>query len=148
MSYRASPPRRVPAFFKDGLTDPESAVADGDFVNLERSTVRHADGFAQGEYAILPDKHHYDRIRFLFGPVTVNTGTLSTLSVTVYVKTSDGSIVAAASSDVLADLKTIPPIEFENYQGLYSVKVTALTGSSEDIDLDVFVQGVNQGYVV
>lgn len=146
MAYRASPPRKVsPEWTKTNVdTAAEAVPARAGFVNLEKSTMVHSGGFAQGVYAIMPDKHDYDRLRFAFGPVTV-AGTVTAATMAVYAMLSDDSVVLVGTSDLSA-AGTFPPIEGENYQGVYAVIVESLTGTG-NISLETFVQGVHQGYV-
>lgn len=146
MAYRASPPRKVTAFSKAAVADAEAApTVVGDFTNLEQSTITHEDGFATPVFAILPDKHHYDRLRFSFGPVTLgNADNEATLAVWAY--QSDGSISLVGTSVLSAD-NVFPAVESENYQALYAVTVQTLTGTTSAVTVDTMVQGVHQGYV-
>jgi threonine dehydratase len=148
MAYRASPPRKVAAWTKTELSDAEAAPAlVADFVNLEASHMTHSGGFAQGVFAIMPDKHDYDRIRFLFSNVV--TADVASATVAVYVMLSGGDIVVAGTAALTA-AGTIPAIEIENYQGLYSVilqAVTATEAGTIEFSTDVYVQGVHQGYI-
>lgn len=145
MAFRASPPRKVAAWTKTEVAAAEAVpTVRASFVNLEQSTMVHANGFAQGVYAILPDKHHYDRLRFSFGPVDNDGATAATVS--VFAMLSDDSVVLVGQSD-LTDADTFPAIEGENYQAVYAVVVTALDGTEEEVSFDVFVQGVHQGYI-
>lgn len=146
MAQRASPPRKVAAWTKTAVAADEtvpSAVAD--FVNLEASHVTHSGGFASGVYAILPDKHDYDRLRVLFGPVTLG-GTVTAATAELYARISDGTVLLLGTS-VLTAAGALPPIEVENYQALYAVVVNGLTGAGAEVTFDVAVQGVHQGYI-
>lgn len=146
MPFRASPLRKVAAWTKDEVDAAEAVPsARASFVNLEQSTMRHAGGFAQGVYAILPDKHHYDRLRFSFGPVTLGNAD-NTSAVAVYEMLADDSVVLVGES-VLTAAKGFLPVTIENRQGVYAVIVKTLAGTSAEISFDVFVQGVMQGYV-
>ena len=146
MAFRASPPRKVAAWTKTDVAAAETVpTARANFVNLEQSTMEHAGGFAQGVYAILPDKHHYDRLRVLFGPTTLGNAD-NDATVAVYEMLADDSVVLVGTS-VLTDTGELLPVEFENRQGVYAVVVTAISGSSQEISFNVFVQGVMQGYV-
>lgn len=149
MAFRASPPRRVPQFSKveaDAVEVFDTDFDVTDFVNLERSTVTHADGFAQGEFAILPDKHHYDRLRFYFGPVTTG-GTVTGATLAVWSVGADNQVLLLGTS-VLSAAGVFPPVEAENYQARYYVSVAAIDGSSSpQISVETFVQGIHQGYV-
>ena len=146
MAYRASPPRKVDAWSKDAVGSAESAPSvAADFVNLEQSTLTHEDGFATPVFAILPDKHDYDIVRFAFGPTTLGNAD-NTATVAVYAYHSGGSISLVGTSD-LTDAGTLPAIEGENYQALYAVIVQAVSGTTAALTVDVFVQGVHQGYV-
>lgn len=149
MSYRASPPRKIPAFTKTAVDDNEvfgDEFTAADFVNLEASYMTHEGGFSHPVYALMPDKHQYDRIRFSFGPVT-EAGTVTTASVQVWVIGSDGAPSLVGQSDLSA-AGTFEAIEFENFQGTYYVAVAGLTGSEPVVSFDTFIQGVYQGYVV
>lgn len=139
MSYRASRPRRIAAFFKDGLTAAESVPV---FHNLRRSKLDHADGFAHPVTADFPDLFQYDRIRFLFSPIVLNDGSLTDLTVSVYCRLADGTVLLAGESNLTA-AGTLLPIEFENYDAQWAVSVTDIDGSTPDIDLNVAVQGVH-----
>ncbi len=144
--YRASPPRRVPAFSKAAVNAVQAVPsAEGDFVNLYRSTMRHEGGFAQGEFAILPDLPNYDHLRFVFGPLTT-AGTVSGATVTVWSRGSDGSVTRFGSSDLAAD-NSFPAIEAESYQATFAVTVSGLSGAGATVSFDVSVQGVHVGYV-
>lgn len=146
MAQRASPPIFLERLEADNAQD----VADATWHNLERSTVRHSEGFAHGEFAVMPGKHHYDRIQFLFGPITDDGETdltnVTELEVSVFVRGSDKRTVFVGKS-VLGDSGELPAIQFENYQAEYALAVTALDGTTPDVSFDVFVQGVMQGYV-
>lgn len=145
MAYRASPARKVTEFSKDTIEAAEAAPAvAADFVNLERSTIVHDGGFAQGEFALLPDKHDYDHLRFVFGPTTLGN-TVTSATITIWVRGSDGSVHIFGSSDLTAG--QFPAIEGENYQGTYAATVSAIAGTDQELSVDVFVQGVHVGYV-
>lgn len=144
MPFRASPPRKVGAWTKETLTDAESVPsAAADFVNLEQSTVTMSGGFGTPVFAILPDKHHYDKIRFSFGAPTLDAVTAATMA--VYALHADGSVSLVGTSELAAN-GTFPAIETENYQARYAVILQALTGT-ELTAMDVFVQGLHEGYV-
>lgn len=144
--FRASPPRKVAAWTKTAVESAEAVPsARANFVNLEQSTMTHSGGFAQGVYAILPDKQHYDRLRVLFGPVTLGNAD-NEATVSVYEMLADDSVVLLGES-ALTDAGQLLPIEFENRQGVYAVIVSAISGTDAAITCDVFVQGVMQGYV-
>lgn len=146
MAFRASPPRKVADWTKTAVAAAETvSTTRADYVNLEQSTVTHANGFAHGVYAIFPDKHHYDRLRFSFGSVTLG-GTVTAATVAVYAMLSDDSVVLVGESE-LSSAGTFPAIEAENYQAVYDVVVTAITGTTPTATMDVFVQGVHQGYI-
>lgn len=149
MAFRASPPRRVPQFSKVEADAAEVFGVDfavADFVNLERSTVRHEGGFAQGEFAILPDKHHYDRLRFYFGPVTLG-GTVTAATLAVWSVGADDQVLLLGTSELSAS-GVFPPVEAENYQARYYVSLALLTGSaSPEVSVETFIQGIHQGYV-
>ena len=146
MAQRASPPRKVAAWTKAAVAANETVPsAAADFVNLEASHVTHDGGFASGVYAILPDKHDYDRLRILFGPPTL-AGTVTTASAVLYARLSDGTVLMLGSSDLTA-AGTLASIEVENYQALYSVVVRGLTGGGATVSFDVAVQGIHQGYI-
>ena len=105
--YRASPPRTVAEFAKAAVAAAEVYGVDfalTDFVNLERSTVTHSGGFATGEFALLPDKAQYDRVRFLFGKPTMgnadNTCTLELWVVGYIAVGAIGGSTAAVTVDV------------------------------------------------
>lgn len=143
MAYRASPPRKVSAWSQAAASAADSVPsAVADFVNLEQSTITHEDGFATPVFAIMPDKHNYDRIRFTFGGLVLNTVTSATMA--AYAYHADGSVSLLGTSELAAD-DTFPAIETENYQALYAVILQEFTGTA--ITVDVFVQGVHQGYV-
>jgi len=117
-------------------------VAAATFVNLERSTVRHEDGFARGEYAILPEKAEYDRIRVTFGVPTATDIEAATLA--VWGKGSDDNAFLLGTSELGAD-GLFPAVEFPNHQGTYAVVVAAITEVSEgtpELSVDAFVQGI------
>lgn len=148
MAQRASPPRLVPEFTKTDVAAAEvfgTAFDADDFVNVERSTIRHAGGFAQGEFAVLPDKHHYDRIRFTFGPVTTD-GTVTGATLAVWALGSDGEVRLLGTSELSA-AGVFPDVEAENYQATYYVAVQAIAGSGAEVSVKTFIQGVHQGYV-
>lgn len=139
--HRSSPPRKVAAWTKDEVASAEDPTT-ADFVNLERSTVRHQDGFAYGEYAILPEKAEYDKIRVSFGPATLDD--VSDAAISVWFKGSDGGIVLLGTSKLGADGQ-FPPVTFENHQGEYAVTVSAITddgGAGPKLSVDVYVQGL------
>lgn len=146
MAYRASPPRKVAAFSKSAVAAAESDPSVvGDFTNLEQSTVTMSGGFGTPVFAILPDKHDYDKIRFSFGPVTLgNADNEATLAVWAY--HADGSISLLGTSELSAN-DTFPEITAENYQALYAVTVKTLSGTTAAVTADVFVQGVHEGYL-
>jgi len=146
--YRASPPRAVSAFAKASVSAAEVYGVDfalTDFVNLERSTVTHSGGFATGEFALLPDKAQYDRVRFLFGKPTMGNAD-NTCTLELWVVGSDGTPYLAGTSELSAE-GTFPAIEIENYQGRYFIAVGAVDGTSAEVSVDVMVQGTYQGYV-
>ena len=146
MAFRASPLRKVAAWTKTAVEAAETVPsARASFVNLEQSTMRHAGGFAQGVYAILPDKHHYDRLRFAFGPVTLGNAD-NTSTVAVYEMLADDSVVLVGESALTA-AKGFLPVTIENRQGVYAVIVKAVAGTSQAVTFNVFVQGVMQGYI-
>lgn len=146
MAFRASPPRKVAAWTKTAVASAEAVPsARTSFVNLEQSTMTHSGGFAQGVYAILPDKQDYDRLRFLFGPVTLGNAD-NTATVAIYEMLADGSVLLVGES-VLTAAKSFLPVEIENRQGMYAVIVKAVAGSTAAVTFDVFVQGVMQGYI-
>jgi hypothetical protein len=146
MAFRASPPRKVAAWTKTAVEAAEAVPSTrAAFVNLEQSTMTHADGFAQGVYAILPDKHHYDRLRFLFGPVTLGNAD-NTATVAVYEMLADDSVVLVGESALTA-AKSFLPVTIENRQGMYAVIVKAVAGTTQAVTFNVFIQGVMQGYV-
>ena len=148
MAQRASPPRLVPDFEKAAVAAAEvlgAAFETTDFVNLEQSTIRHSGGFAQGVYAILPDKHHYDRLRFTFGPTTLG-GTVDSAMLTVWSLGADGEVTMFGESTLGANGQ-FPPIEGENYQAQYYLAVSAIAGATPAVTVKAFVQGVHQGYV-
>ena len=139
--HRSSPPRIVPDWSKDTVTAAED-VSAATFVNLERSTIRHEDGFARGEYAILPEKAEYDRIRVTFGVPTLTD--VSTASLAVWAKGSDGNAYLLGSSELGAD-GLFPAIEFPNHQATYALVVaSAVTagGAGAEVSVDAFVQGI------
>lgn len=145
MPYRASPPRKVDAWTKTTQATAEavpSAVAD--FVNLEQSTIRHSGGFATPVFALLPDKHHYDKLRFIFSAPTLDAVTAATMA--VYARSSDGTVSLLGTSE-LSDADTFPEITVENYQATYSVIVQAVTTTGDGVSVDVSVQGVHEGYI-
>ena len=145
MAYRASPPRIVPPFAKAAVDTVEAVPSTAtDFTNLERSTVRHADGFASGEFAILPDKHDYDKLKFVFGPITAG-GTLTTAAISIWVRGSDGSVHLFGTSTMTDGL--LPAIEGENYQGTYAATVSTISGAGGEITVNVFVQGVHVSHI-
>lgn len=138
--HRSSPPRKVAAFSKDEVGSAES-VASATFVNLERSTIRHADGFAHGEYAILPEKAEYDRIRFSFGVPTL-AGTDPNFTLELWAKGSEDEPYLLGSSE-LSSAGTFPPIEADNHQATYALVVAAVAGTnSPTVTVDCFVQGL------
>lgn len=144
MAYRASPPRKVPEWSKAALTAAEAVPSDAeDFVNLEQSTMTHNEGFATPVFAVMPDKHNYDRIRFAFGAPVLDAVTAATMA--VYAYHGDGSVSLVGTSE-LSDANVFPPIEAENYQALFAVVLQSITGTALT-SLDVFVQGVHQGYI-
>jgi hypothetical protein len=146
MANRASPPRRVAAWTKTAATTEAVPTARASFINLEASHVVHANGFAQGVYAILPDKHDYDRIRISFGPVTKgNADNVATAA--VYAMLSDDSRVLLGTSALASGSTVIAPIEFENFQAVYAVVLLGVAGTGAAITTQVFVQGVYQGYL-
>lgn len=139
--HRSSPPRNVPAFAKVGV-DAAETLNTADFVNLERSTIRHADGFARGEYAILPEKAEYDRLRFSFGGIDLTDVDDATLA--LWALGSEGPPYLLGTSALAAD-GTFPAIECENHQATYFLYVQSLTEASEgdaDLNLQCFVQGL------
>lgn len=150
MGHRASPPIRVHEWdvvdfdstALSGQTIPDDLV----WVNPERSTVRHQDGFAHGEFALLPGKHAYDHFRVLFSNITKENAD-NTATLTLFTRSSDGTIVVAGTSALVSGAIFAPHIEIENYQAEYAVAVTALAGSSAEISLNVSIQGVMVGYV-
>lgn len=143
MAYHASPPRKVTEWTLDAAAAADSlpSVA-ADFKNLEASYVTHANGFASSVFAVLPDKHQYDRLRFSFGPVTQDTVTSATMA--IYARHADGSISLLGTSDLTAD-GTFPDIEAQNYQATYAAILQEFTGTA--ISVDVFIQGEHQGYL-
>jgi hypothetical protein len=145
MAHRASPPRIVGAFTKTTVAAAEAAPsAEGDFVNIERSTIRHEDGFAQGEFAILPDKHDYDNLRFI--PRATALGAVTEATITIWVRLSDGNVVPFGTSELGAD-GSFPPIEGENYQGTYAATVSHVATTGDGVSATVAVQGVHVGYL-
>lgn len=146
MAYRASRPVKVAAWTKTAVAAAQAAPAvAADFTNLFRSTMTHSGGFAQGEYALLPDQPSYDKIRVLFGPTTLGNAD-NTATLTLWARLADGSVIAAGNS-VLAANKTFPVIEVDNYQATYHVTVSAIGGTTPALTVDAFVQGVHVGYV-
>ena len=147
MAYRASPPRLVPEFDKVDAAAVEVFGVDftaADFVNVERSGIRHEGGFARGEFAILPDKHHYDKIRFRFGPVAqANVGGAS---LAVWALGSD-DVPHLLGTSVLGADGAFPDVEAENYQATYYVAVADIAGAGAEFSVQTFIQGVHQGYI-
>lgn len=144
--YRASPPRKVSAWTKTDVSaaEPAPSAAD-DFVNLARSTITHADGFATPEFAILPDKANYDKIRFSFGPVT-QAGTVSSATVSVYARLADGSVTLLGERELTA-AGGFEPLTVENFQATYAVIVSEISGSGAEVSFDSFVAGVHENLI-
>lgn len=140
MAYRASPPRIIPAFNKVEVAAVEAVPAETEFVSISTSTVQHADGFATGVYAILPDKHLYDKLRFSFtNPTLANADNTATLA--LWGRLSDGEIIFLGESELNA-AGQFPPIEVENYDARYFVTVSALGGTTPAVTVKTAVQGI------
>jgi hypothetical protein len=131
MPFKASPLRSVAAL---DLT----AVAAGS-VSLSTSTVEHANGFASGVYAVLPDKHDYDYLRFSFGlPTMGNADNVCTLG--VWMRQSDATFRLIGQT-ALAD-GAFPEVDVPNYDGRYWIAPLVLTGTTPAVTVKVSVQGL------
>lgn len=147
--YRASPPRTVAAFAKAAVAAAEVLDTDfavTDFVNLERSTVTHSGGFATPEYALVPEKAQYDRIRFMFGKPTMGNAD-NTCTLELWVVGSDSANPYLAGQSELGADGLFPAIEIENFQGRYYIAVGAIDGTDAEVTVAVSVQGTYQGYI-
>jgi len=148
MPYRASPLRNVPdlalAAVGIGSGAGGAHVAGTDFtqaaaVSLSTSTVQHSSGFASGVYAVLPDKHNYDMLRFDFGqPVMGNADNTCTLG--IWMRESDGGLRLIGQS-VLAN-GVFPSVDIPNYDGRYWIAPVELAGTAPAVTVAVSVQGL------
>lgn len=144
MAYRASPPRIVPAFDKAAVAAAEAVPAETAFVSISTTGVTHADGYASGVYAILPDKHVYDKLRFSFTPPTLGAN-VADATLSLWGRLSDGSIIFLGES-VLDARNQFPAVEIENYDARYYLTVSSITsdGAAAPV-LDVTVRCAVQG---
>lgn len=144
MPYRASPPRIIPAFDKAAVVAAEAVPAETSFVSISNTGVTHADGYASGVYAILPDKHGYDKLRFSFTNPSIGANvTGATLS--LWGRLSDGEIIFLGES-VLDARDQFPALEIENYDARYYLTVSSITSDGAATpDLAITVKCAVQG---
>lgn len=143
MAYRASPPRRVPEMAKAAVAAVEVPGVDfteADFVSISSTGVTHQDGYASGVYAVLPDKHAYDKLRWSF-TVPEFFAADNTATLTLFARLSDGEIINIGES-VLNASNLFPSFEVENYDARYFLAVTALGGTTPTVSVTPVVQGV------
>lgn len=140
---RATPRIRVEDLDKGqstALSSAESAPSASDCVSLSQDGMTVSGGFASPLNAIMPDKHLYERVRFLVEPTV--TGGPTTATFTLWERTPDGEVVQAAEEDLTA-AGSIPNFEIDNHDARYSITLSVLSGgSSPTVKFKVWVQGV------
>lgn len=140
MPYRASPLRNVPDMARASVAASEVEGTDFDGTNavsISTSTVTHANGQAAGVYAVLPDKHNYDYLRFSFKSTI--TGTAAGVVLGLWQRESDGGMRRVGSSTYVAG--EFPVIEIPNTDGRYFLAVDDIA-SATGVDVDISVQGL------
>lgn len=141
--FHKSPPRKVPGLSLAAATAASAPTAGTSWVNVERQRMVHAGGFAQGEYAIFPDKSRYDRIEISFGPVTTS-GATPAGTIALWGKTSEGDAVLLGKS-AYAD-GAFPAIEFDNHQTEFFLGLGVVTGTGTAFTVNTFISGVYKGF--
>jgi len=141
---RASPLVRIDDFDKSAVASAESAPAETAAISLQTSTVQYSGGFATPVMAVLPDKHDYQKLRFVVAPVGAGvTGGPSAAEVTIWERTPDGVMVPAGVAELQAD-GTFSEVEIDNHDARYYATVSTLTGgTSPEVTVGVWVQGVH-----
>ena len=141
---RASPFVRISAFDKAAVTSAESAPAETAAVSLSESTVSWSGGFATPVNAVLPDKHDYQRVKFRVAPVGAGiTGTPTAVEVTIWERTADGVMLPAGVAELQAD-GTFSEVEVDNHEARYYATVSTITGgTSPEVTVGVWIQGVH-----
>lgn len=138
----ASPPRKVTAL---GKTTQAAEVlgtdfTQADFISLSDTGVAISGGFAQGVFAVMPDKHLYQKLRFSFGIPTV-TGAPTDATLRLLVRDAEGNVTVAGTSTLAAD-GSFPEIEIDNFDARYYLQVTFVGGTTPAVTVDTFLQGV------
>lgn len=148
----STPFKLVPEWSKDTVTTAEAVPTAGDFIDLgDSARVRRTepyDGTWEGRRAILPglDHNFFSYIRFAFSvPELAGVPAGEAATVTVWEMTPEGVIIAAAKTDLAADL-TLPSVLLERRVGsAYAVTVSSLTlDDATSISFDVLVAGEHQ----
>lgn len=141
--FHKSPPRKVTGLSLSAATAVAVPTAGTTWVNVERQRMVHTSGFAQGEYAILPDKAQYDRIQVSFGPVTTS-GAAPGGTIALWGRTSEGDAVLLGTSAYTNG--AFPSIEFDNHQTQFFLGIQSVTGSNTAFTVDTFISGVYKGF--
>jgi len=154
MPFRASPLRNVAALALAGVVPgtgdgtngagvgghvPGTDFTQANAVSLSTSTVTHANGQAQGVYAVLPDKHDYDYLRFSFGAPALGSADVACV-LGVWMRESDGSLRLIGQS-TLANGE-FPSVDVPNYDGRYWIAPLSFSGTTATLSVAVSVQGL------
>ena len=145
---KASPRVLVPDWAKTNVTAAETAPAvETDFVNISTQAFIKNGGMLQPSQVIsakIPDWEKYERGRISFAPVTLNSGTLTVLTLSAYAyHRGQDAVSVVGRSEVAANLQDLPVIEFDVRPGeIYSVIVSDIDGTAPDVSIaSVWVEG-------
>lgn len=135
---------RIGDFDKAAVGSAESAPTAAECISLGQSDMEVSGGFAHPINAPMPDKHDYERLRFVIAPVGAGiTGAPTSVEFTLWERTPDGEVIPASASVALAADGTIPAIEIDNHDARYGFTVSTLSGGTTPaVTVGVWVQGV------
>ena len=143
---KASPIVPIDGFTRAGVDAVEDAPAlAADFVDVRSMNIKPSYGVVQPTDIVtadIPLWDTYQKGRLLAKPPVVNSGALTDLTAALYGRMPDGSIYLIGQ--VVAVNNLLPPIEFDITPGMqYATRITALDGTSPDIDQSFGLQAFN-----
>lgn len=143
MFRRASDKIRISDFDFSAVNSTQAKPAETACISLSTSDHTITGGFAQPTFAIMPDKHMYQKLRFTLEAIGAGvTGGPSALEVTLWERTPDGEVIPAGVFELQAD-GTFTDVEIDNHDARYAVTLSTLTGGTTPaITAGVWVQGV------